>query len=166
MAKDTSATTKGPRGLGRVKDPEAFQTTTLIGDVRDLILQEMRDAKDALPWTVRSEKDQAAMIDRADRFAHNLVRRCVEVIAAEGRPAVSVLIEKWEVGKGLKLVAKGVDTEENVTAMMHGGKAAYVVFGAIDAFDGEREPIQPAPDQGQLLDDDDGPVFDQTDAGK
>jgi hypothetical protein len=154
-----------PRGLGRVKDAEALQAPTLVGDVRDLVLQEMRDAKDALPWTTRTEKQQQEMIDRVDRFARNLVASVIQVVASEGRPSVSVLIEKWEVSKGLKLVAKGVDTEENISTMMHGGKSAFIVFGQLKVFEGEREPVRPAPDQPELGDDDDT-VFDQTDAGR
>ena len=46
-----------PRGLGRVKDIDSIQTETLRGDIRDLILQEMRDAKEAPPMGRRGLKN-------------------------------------------------------------------------------------------------------------
>lgn len=160
-------TTAEPRGLGRVKTVEDVKGETLVGDLRDLILQEMRDAKNALPWTVRSEKEQREMIERAGRFAAQLVQRTVAVVAADGRPHVPVSIEKYEVGKALKVTVTAVDTIDNILTMSEGGKAAYIVFTNADAYEGEREAVKPTPDQASLIedDDDDKPVFDNTPSG-
>lgn len=159
-------TTKQPAGLGQITDVDLIDTGTMTGDVRDLLLQEMRDTKDHRPWTERSEDEQDAMIDRADRFACALVAKIVREVAILGRPSVTVQIKKWEVGDALKIAAEGVVSEENATTLLHGGKIAHIVFGDIDDFRGERAEILPVRDQGalDLEHDEDGVVFDNTNA--
>lgn len=147
--------TKQPRGLGRVKTIDDLKTDTLLGDVRDLVLQEMRDAKNALPWTTRSEKEQAEMIDRADRFAGNLIAKVVNLIAAGNNPAIPVTVKQWTVSDELKIALTGAASHLNVTNMIDGGMIGFLVFADKEPFQGEREPIQPAPNQPDLLDDDD-----------
>lgn len=157
-----------PRGLGRVKGVEALQLATMVGDVRDLILQEMRDAKNALPWTVRSEAEQREMIERANTFARNIVRRIAQEVASQSNPSIACKVERYQVdSKGLKVLLSGLSTPENIDAMVDGGSLGHLVFLDTEALAGEREPIQALPDQPQLGDDDDGgPIFDQTPSGK
>lgn len=143
-----------PRGLGRVKTIEDVKADTLVGDVRDLILQEMRDAKEALPWTTRTEKQQADMIDRADRFARNVVARVVNLVASGNNPAVPVTVKQWTVSDELKVQLSGAASHSNVTSMLDGGQIGYLVFADKEPFQGEREPVQPAKDQPDLLDPD------------
>lgn len=154
-----------PSGLELVTSIEDIETDTLVGDVKDLLLQEMRDAKDHRPWTERSEDEQDAMIDRADRFATALIAKIVREIAIMGRPSVTVQIKKWEVGEGLKIAAEGVASEGNAITLLHGGKIAHLVFGDISEFKGERGELKATPDQGDLIEhDEDGVVFDNTSA--
>lgn len=156
-----------PRGLGRITDIETIQTETLVGDVRDLILQEMRDAKEGLPWTTRTERQQAEMIDRADRFAKGVIAKIVNLVAAGDNPAVPVTIKKWEVSDELKVALTGAASTTNIVTMMDGGGVGFLVFADKEPFNGEREPVRPAKDQGTLPGhDEDGVVFDNTPAGK
>lgn len=155
-----------PRGLGRVETVEDIQSATLVGDVRDLVLQEMRDSKDALPWTTRTEKQQAEMIERADRFARGLVAQIVNAVASGNNPALPVTVKEWKVTDELKVALVGAATHQNMNTMIDGGQIGFLVFADKEPYAGEREPIKPAPDQGSMLDgDDEGPVFDNTDAG-
>lgn len=149
-----------PRGLGRVKSVDDIKADTLVGDVRDLVLQEMRDAKEALPWTTRTEKQQAEMIDRADRFARNIVARIVNIVAAGNNPAVPVTVKQWTVSDELKVQLSGAASHMNVSAMLDGGNIGFLVFADKEPFQGEREPIQPAKDQPDLLDPDQAPDAD------
>ena len=143
------------RGLGRVTAVEDVKTETLVGDVRDLILQEMRDAKNALPWTVRSEKDQRDMIDRADGFAKSIIARLVNLIAAGNNPAIPVTIKEWKVADELKIALVGSPVIYNLETLIEGGKLGFLVFADKEPYQGEREPVAPAPDQGDLLTKDD-----------
>lgn len=140
-----------PRGLGRVKSIDDIKADTLVGDVRDLVLQEMRDAKNALPWTTRTEKEQAEMIDRADRFAKNVVSRIVNLVAAGDNPAVPVTIKEWKVTDELKVALVGAATLQNMHSMIDGGQIGFLVFADKEPFQGEREPVQPAKDQPDLI---------------
>lgn len=147
--------TTQPRGLGRVKSVEDVKSDTLVGDVRDLILQEMRDAKNALPWTTRSEKEQAEMIDRADRFSRSIIAQVVNLVAAGDNPAIPMTVKKWTVSDELQVALSGAASHLNVTNMIDGGNIAFLVFADKEPFDGEREPVKPAPNQPDLLDGDD-----------
>jgi hypothetical protein len=148
-----------PKGLGVVTAIDEVDASTLVGDLRDLILQEMRDAKDGLPWTERPEKAQAEMIDRADRFARNLVARAVNLIATGNNPSVPVSVKQWTVSDELKIQLSGAASHTSVTAMIDGGTIGFLVFAPKEPFQGEREAIQPAKDQPDLLDAD-APVMD------
>lgn len=153
---------KTHRGLGRVKSIEDVKADTLVGDVRDLVLQEMRDAKEALPWTVRSEKQQAEMIDRADRFARNIISKVVNLVAVGDNPAVPVTIKEWKVTDELKVALVGAATLQNMHSMIDGGSIGFLVFADKEPFQGEREPVKPLPDQGDLIGDgDDGEEGDE-----
>lgn len=145
---------------------EDINTDTLTGDVRDLILVEMRDSKDHKPWTERGEQEQIDMIDRAERFACALVAKVVREVAIMGRPSVTVQIKKWEVGEGLKIAAEGVASQDNAITLLNGGKIAHIVFGDIEDFRGERAPAAYTRDQGSLdlEHDEDEVVFDNTPA--
>lgn len=166
----------------RTAKPNSDNPETLIGDVRDLVLQEMRDAKDGLPWTLRNEKDQQLMIERADRFAHTLVANVVERIAASGLKSLPVQIGKCILGDAVEIKLIMARNLKNVMALEEAGKAGFLVLADPEQFAGERAPIRATPDQRRLLqedsnpgeapkprrrkDDDDGPTFDNTDAGR
>ena len=68
------------------------------------------------------------MIDRADRFATNLIARLVNLVAAGDNPAVPVAVKKWEVGDGLKVALTGAASPDNITTMMEGGGIGFLVF--------------------------------------
>lgn len=139
------------RGLGRVKSIDDVKADTLVGDVRDLILQEMRDAKEALPWTTRSEKQQAEMIDRADRFAQTIIAKVVNLVAVGNNPSVPVTIKEWKVTDELKVALVGAANLQNMHCMIDGGAIGFLVFADKEPFQGEREPVKPTPDQGDLI---------------
>ena len=155
MTKNEYTAKYQPRGLGRVHDINSVQGETLVGDVRDLVLQEMRDAKEALPWTVRSEAQQAEMIERCSNFAYNLVAKVVNLVAQGSNPSIPVSVDQWTVKDGLKVVLKSQASPDYVQTMIDGGKLAFLVFADKEPFDAEREPIQPVRDQPDMFPEDD-----------
>jgi len=175
----------GPIGLGKVKSIEDVKAETLVGDVRDLLLQEARDAKEGLPWTLRGEKDQREVVDRLDRFSRTIIARAVELVAASGaRNTIPGQIKQWRVKDGVQIQVDAPECTETILSLCDGGRQVRLVFADPEAFAGERSAITPAPDQRRLnLDDgdggpipppkppggpgkDDGPTFDGTDAGR
>lgn len=156
-----------PHGLGRVDDIMALQASTLVGDVRDLLLQEARDVKEVLPWTSRSEREQQDIIDRVDRFSRDMVRRTIELVIGDEHPSVRATVDSWTVKDGLKIVLKAAAAPAHIEALTNGTSLPLLVFAGMEDVAGERAPITPLKDEPPLIDpDDDGPVFDQTDAGR
>lgn len=146
----SNAKTSGPKGLGKVTKIEQMRAETIVGDVRDFVLQEARDAKDGLPWTLRGEQAQREMIDRADRFARTLVERVLELVASDGQKAVPGQVKQWRVKDGLQIQIDAIEHTENIMTLCEGGRLVRIVFQDPEAYSGEREKITPAPDQRRL----------------
>lgn len=155
-----------PHGLGRVTDVDAVDLDTMVGDVRDLLLQEARDTRTALPWTSRSEREQREVIERTDAFSRRLVRQIATRLAVLSHPYVQVMRGAWTVKDGVKIVVTCAETPANIETIMAGTNTPLLVFVDTDAVQGERAPITPLADQPNLGDnDEDGPIFDRTAAG-
>lgn len=145
---------KNPNGVGHVTAPDAIKSETLIGDVRDLLLQEARDAKDGLPWPQRGEKAQEEFIDRVDRFSRHLVEQIVQRVAARGERSIGVQIKQWRVKDGIQIQVDAHTSLETITALAESGNAGRLVFTDIEQFVGERAPVRPSPDQRRMFDGD------------
>lgn len=78
-----------------------IRTDTLLGDLRDAILQRLRALPK--PWTVLSEREQADWIAGVEVVAQHLVHQTVLVVAAQGRPSVPGTIEKITIKDGCKI---------------------------------------------------------------
>lgn len=155
-----------PHGLGRVTDPDHIKTETMVGDVRDLLLQEARDTRSALPWTSRSEKEQREIIEKVDVFAGKLVRSVARAMAIGANPCVQVMVDSWKVKDGVTITCKASTTPGNLEILANDGNTPLLVFVDLEALKGERSPIVPLKDQPDLGDnDDEGPVFDRTGSG-
>lgn len=68
---------------------KTFNRTTLIGDVRDALLDEQKHSKNPLPWSNRSEAEQQRTVERADIFARDIVESVMAIVAADGRKAIT-----------------------------------------------------------------------------
>lgn len=155
-----------PQGLGLVDGIDEAKANTLYGDIRDLLLQEIRDGQ-SKPWTDRPEVEQWDVIERVDKFSTNLIRKVCAAVAEAEFASIRVLIDSFTVKKGLKIVLTASDTKEAVDALI-AGKGAFLVFADPEAYMKARAALGPAPDQPTLdlgEGGDDGPVFDATDAG-
>ena len=158
-----------PEGLGTITRIPEMQARTLVGDVRDFILQEARDTKNGLPWSQRGEAEQNEMIERADRFARELVRQTVDLIASENYPSFQCLPDGWTVKDGLKITLKASATRDNIDAMSSASEnSLFLVFAPTQAFGSARAAVRAVPDQGALeleRSTSEEVVFDRTSAG-
>lgn len=144
---------------------------TLTGDIRDLILGDLKDSKTALPWHLRSEAEQSDMIERVTKLAEGIVERAVKIIAADGRPTIVATLKK--AGTNGEFI-EGVVRFGKSDALRHefidaaGSEVLMVVCGS-EAYQGQSKPQYPTPDQKGLFPgddgDDDGPIFDKTPNG-
>lgn len=150
-----------PNGSG--EDGQAFETgieiarETMTGDVRDLLLAEIKNAKRAgRPWPKLKEAEQLAIIDRCQHFADDLVARVSRIVAADGRMVINGEVDKVDIKDskdGALLQARFVThrSEGSLTALgMAVGKTVSMLIQDIQPFRGERAPASPDPDQPAL----------------
>lgn len=130
---------------------------TMTGDLRDLILDEIKSSKDALPWRNLPESEQARIIGRVTTVAEQCAAKAVRIIAADGRPSITAIVEKIDVKDQIKVVLKVGKTQDTLMTLgMATGLTIMLVDTQSDAYEGERAPAHVMPDQPGLdLDEDD-----------
>src|SRR5215471_17458837 len=67
-----------------------LQAKTLGGDVRDLILGQIKVQR--AHWSLLSERDQQAVIDEVATFSMDLVSRVVDLVSANGLPFTKAIL--------------------------------------------------------------------------
>lgn len=115
---------------------------TLTGDVRDLILKELKDTKNGKPWDTRGELDQMKTIAEVKHFAETIVERVVEIVAAGGRKVMRAKLGKITINDGVKadLEISAVDEERHKFFDAQGRYVSLIVADPAD-FTGERAPV-------------------------
>ena len=127
-------------------------TATLSGDVRDKLLDMLRFQQDKRPWNQRSEQDQRETVHSVEVLAHDLVRRAVELIAAQGRRTVKAVVESVTIKDGIKAVLTLSKHDEQRHALADAtGHTVLLVVADPDEFVGERAPAKIVPDQPEFL---------------
>lgn len=149
---------------------------TLRGDIRDHILEYLKANKDPLPFNAMPEASQRDLVERTEKFADKLLEGVVGCVAADGRDSMRFSL------KGIQQTTKGnvsikLETPFDAEYWSTLGAANTVELVVADsrAYRGERKPgwKHVISDQGKMFSDDDaggevdeGPVMDQTPAGK
>lgn len=67
---------------------------SLAGDVRDFILDRLKNDHSALPWNLRGEAEQTRYIEQADIAARRLVAQIAGLVATRGQPAIGGRVKK------------------------------------------------------------------------
>lgn len=121
-------------------------TETLTGDVRDAILGQIRALQK--PYARCSQDEQHDVIDHAARVAANLAEQAVRIIASHGRNVILATLESMNVKDGIKAVVKCANQQSSLIELGDCvGKSVFIVVADKEAFTGEREPVNPEPDQ-------------------
>lgn len=152
--------------------PETIElaATMMTGQLRDLVLDHMKDAKQTLPWNLLSEDVQKQVISTVEQSVRNAVRQAVEIIARDGKRAVLCQVDQMLVKDGLKLVLVAPRSDTNVMALTGVvKKTVLLTLTDDDAYSGAQER-KPDPLQNEMFPDgedgDEGPVFDGTPSGR
>lgn len=131
-------------------------TTATIGEaLMQLVIQEYK----AMPevWQKLPENKQRDVIDRSRDCITKAVKNAVHLIASEGKPIISAVIEQVNAKAGLELKAKvaGCSSENKLALIEHaGGGTCLIVLVDAAANMGNMNIVKPEPDQPELLDDD------------
>jgi hypothetical protein len=122
---------------------------TLSGDLRDIILKNIKQLKK--PWEKMGELEQGSLIADIGWNAEHLVRKAVALIAAEGRPSVSGVIDTAKMGKGLELKVIASRMAEGRHELLDSqGSEILLIIPGVEKFLGQRKPAKATPDEPEL----------------
>ena len=123
---------------------------TMVGDLRDLMLDVFRDDMNAA-WKMLREDQQRAVIDRISQRARAAVGRIARIIAADGQPTLTATVDQVVVKDGLKVVLKLPKTVDSLHHLGMGeGNTCLIWVGNTGPYQGERAPAEPDHDQPSL----------------
>lgn len=167
MPKDkaTDAEAAEVRAMNDVLECFAPVIETLRGDLRDAMMDQLRNATSFSTIPEDKQKDILAAIDYA---ATELTRRAVVLLASDGQQQVQAKLEQITVKDGLKIVCTGVHTHDNLVLLGDAqGKQVLITLADAAKADGQRGPGYVDKDQPDMLDgghpDDDSDLADAAD---
>src|SRR3954468_24089098 len=125
---------------------------TLLGDLRDFILDRLRRDHSAVPWQMRPEADQRALVQATENAVRMTLHRAVALIGAGGAAAARGSVVKLAARDGLQVVVSVAASDPQRHALMDAiGSLCLLVLADADAHMGERAPVKTRPDQGDIL---------------
>jgi hypothetical protein len=150
---------------------------TLLGDVRDAMLDTIVREKRTLPFNMLPEADQRTIVQRVSEVAQSVIDGVVEIVAADGREPMTFSVAKVEKGAQGDVVLKlKTPFSDEAWRVLGGTGTVQVIAADSQPYTGEKRSAESrvTPDQGELIKDDgkaqdegdDGAVFDNTAAGK
>jgi DNA-binding transcriptional regulator YdaS (Cro superfamily) len=131
----------------------ALATATAVGDVRDHILEQLRNDHDPLPWSFRTEAKQREVVDRVTRFARALVDKLCSMVAAQGLQAAPGKLVRLTTRNGVEMTIHVSSTDPLRHELMDRvGGPVMIVLSQAEEMSGERSPVRIRRDQGDMLD--------------
>ncbi len=144
---------------------EDIAANTLRGDVRDFLLQWIRNLPKA--WPQLGEAEQKNVAAAADKQAEALVRHVTNLVGSQGFRSFEVSVGDFQ-KKGNRLEAKFATpySRENLIEMAEAGEAGPIMLALVsrDVFEGERAPAKVMKDQPDLMDGEGENAGEQADA--
>jgi hypothetical protein len=124
---------------------------TLTGDIRDFLLDRVKTL--GKPLAAMTEDEQSDQIHAAKSAAETVVQRACEIIAAGGKKAMTGQLVKVAIKYKISVQVDFSKHDEQRHALIDAaGMTVSVVLADAKAFEGEKAPAEPTPQQGSLLD--------------
>jgi len=129
-----------------------LKTTSLVADVRDIMLSKRRNQMMSALWKDLTEDQQRDEITASDQFAKDLVRKIVEIISIGNNDVIHALLSQFAIKDGkVKITAEGIADDNALLALNRVGKKALkIIVADHEQFDQERDEILPDLDQPEL----------------
>jgi hypothetical protein len=106
-------------GAELLLDNARFDSDRLVGDVGDFLLKDLRTTHELKPWSKMTEKQQNALIDRAEKQATHIVAAVVRAIASRGIEYMEgTLADKGSFGDGFFTLKIDVPMNEKNTLLL------------------------------------------------
>lgn len=152
MAKKPAETTEEPN------DKQPFITLaseTLMGDLRDFVLDRLKHEHNPIPWQMQGEEAQRETIQRVESAMRTWVHRAVTLIAAQGQKAARGSLIKFVIKDGIQMQVNLAASDSLRHALAdHVGNSVLVIIADVDQHQGARGEVKVTPDQGDILDED------------
>ena len=127
----------------KIEVPEGgFDSSTLLGDLRDALLDRLRAMPK--PWTVLSEGEQQELIDGCERIALHLITEATRLIAANGFPAIKGTLAKITVKDEMQAqvdLSRHDPQRHEIIDFVN--KPVFIVIAEPDMFLGEKGTAKP-----------------------
>jgi hypothetical protein len=131
----------------------AIASETIMGDLREFILDRLRHDHSAIPWHMRPENEQRELVHQTESAVRRAVGKACELIAGGGHPSARGSIAKMQCKNGLQLQVDVAASDPLRHSLMdHVGGRVLLVLADPDEHMGERAPAKIKPDQGSILD--------------
>jgi hypothetical protein len=171
MSDAAAPSASAPAPFAAIDPLEQIALKTCKGDVRDWLLDRLKQDHGPLPWHLRGQEEQKRAIEQADAQAADLVRRIWDLAMGQDRPTlVATLKQAKRKGEVIAFEAQIRSSDPlRHAASDCVGSEVLMVLADVDAAMGDRGRPKITKDQPKLFpgDDDegDGPVFDNTGIG-
>lgn len=130
----------------------AIASETIMGDLREFILDRLKRDHSAIPWQMRPEHEQRELVHQTESAVRVAVGKVCELIAGGGHPSARGSIAKLQAKNGLQLQVDVAASDPLRHALMdHVGGRVLLVLADPDSHMGERAPAKIKPDQGDIL---------------
>ena len=128
---------------------------TIVGDLRDMILDQLRHNHDALPWNARTENKQRETVELVTKAVQHAVDKAVRLIASDGRPFLMGTLAKVQIKDGIQAQINLSKSDPLRHSLIDAqGQTVMVIVADSDAFSGTRGDVKTTPDQSSLIDGD------------
>jgi|GEM_PF-5387461 len=133
--------------------------TSLVSNVRDILMSRRRNQVEAKTWSMLNEAEQQDEITAVQELARDLVGKVVEVVAEKGLVCAHVAIQKFavDVDKGIvQITSSGIASDDMLTDLAHSkGKVAKLTVVDERQFNEKSTLLVADKDQPSLLPDND-----------
>lgn len=117
----------------------AIEAPTLLGDLRDALLDRLRTMPK--PWPEMSDDQQREAIAGCEQVARHLLSETVRAIASQGFPTIAGKLVKAQIKDGMQLqVDVSRHDTQRLTVIDNVGRPVFLVVATPDLFTGEKAP--------------------------
>lgn len=135
-----------------------IRTTSLVSNIRDVLLSRRRAQTEATVWSKLTEQQQKDEITAMHELARGTVNKVVEVVAEAGQTCAHVEVTKFavDVDKGVvTITSAGHASDEMLVDLAHAkGRTAKITVVDAQQFNQHGQMPKPDKDQPDLLPDD------------
>ncbi len=123
-----------------------FDAGTLVGDLRDAMLAELRDVADGKPWNERPEVQQRQVVERVHGAARGMVNKAVLLMSNQGFKSLMGELVQVRIKDGFQAqvnIPRGAEFRHELGDRQ--GKEVVLVLADADEFRGTRGAVPITP---------------------